>query len=86
MNSKADDLHYSMIIRWDPRDDIFVVAVPELPGCYTHGRTYEEAIAQGKDAIETWIDGAIEDREDLPAPRYFVDDDIEMVSRVAATA
>lgn len=86
MTAGANDLHYSMIIRWDPRDDTYVVAVPELPGCYTHGRTYEEAVAQGMDAIESWVDGAGEDRDDLPTPRYFVDDDIEIVSRVAATA
>jgi predicted RNase H-like HicB family nuclease len=48
--------HYSMFIQWDPEDHIYVVTVPELPGCMTHGKTYEEAIRQGKDAIESWID------------------------------
>ena len=47
--------HYSMIIQWDPRDKIYVVTVPELPGCMTHGNTYEEAVKQGQDAIESWI-------------------------------
>lgn len=75
-----------MIIRWDPRDEIFVVAVPELPGCYTHGRTYEEAVAQGKDAIEGWIDVALQDGEEPPTPRYFEDSDIEIVSKVPAKA
>ena len=51
--------HYSMIIEWDPDDKIYVVTVPELPGCITHGHTYEEAVKQGKDAIETWIEGAL---------------------------
>ena len=48
--------HYSMVIQWDDIDDIYIVTVPELPGCRTHGKTYEEAIQQGKDAIESWID------------------------------
>jgi predicted RNase H-like HicB family nuclease len=47
--------HYSMIIQWDKDDRIYVVTVPELPGCMTHGKTYEEAIRQGQDAIASWI-------------------------------
>ncbi|WP_371876235.1 type II toxin-antitoxin system HicB family antitoxin [Dictyobacter vulcani] len=35
--------HYSMIIHWDNNDQIYVVSVPELPGCMTHGQTYEVA-------------------------------------------
>jgi predicted RNase H-like HicB family nuclease len=50
--------HYTMIIQWDDDDKIFVVSVPELPGCMTHGETYEEAVKQGKEAIEGWLDVA----------------------------
>lgn len=66
-------MHYSMDIRWDPRDDIYVVTVPELHGCVTHGATYEEAVAQGRDAIDTWVDG--EDPATLPAPRFYAAED-----------
>lgn len=61
-------IHYTMIIQWDSRDDIFVVRVPELPGCVTHGETYEEAVEQGKDAIESWLMAAIADGEPIPPP------------------
>ncbi len=67
-----NQMHYSMIIEWDSRDDIFVVRVPELPGCVTHGATYEEAIQQGKDAIESWIMAAIADNEPVPPPKVYV--------------
>jgi|1186.fasta_scaffold1004505_2 predicted RNase H-like HicB family nuclease len=67
----AARLHYSMIIEWDPRDDIYVVTVPELPGCRTHGRTYEEAISQGQEAIESWVESAIADNATPPAPRHY---------------
>jgi len=50
-----DKLHYSMFIQWSDEDEAYIVTVPELPGCKTHGSTYEEAVQQGKDAIETWI-------------------------------
>lgn len=48
--------HYSMSIQWEATGQIYVVTVPELPGCKTHGVSYEEAIRQGRDAIESWVD------------------------------
>jgi len=47
--------HYSMTIEWSDEDGAFIVTVPELPGCRTHGMTYEEAARQGRDAIESWL-------------------------------
>ena len=62
-----DATHYSMIIQWNDEDEAFIVTVPELPGCKTHGDTYEEAVQQGKDAIETWIEAS--ERLGLPIPQ-----------------
>jgi predicted RNase H-like HicB family nuclease len=64
--------HYSMIIQWDPEDKIYVVDVPELPGCMTHGHTYEEAIQQGQDAIESWIMVAKELNRPVPPPKVYI--------------
>ncbi len=61
--------HYSMVIQWDPDDQIYVVTVPELPGCMTHGKTYEEAVRQGQDAIASWIMVAEELGRPVPPPR-----------------
>ena len=61
--------HYSMIIQWDPYDCIYVVSVPELPGCMTHGSSYEEAVKQGQDAIESWIMVAEQDGTPIPPPK-----------------
>jgi predicted RNase H-like HicB family nuclease len=60
--------HYSMVIQWDEDDQVFIVCVPELPGCRTHGATYEEAVRQGQDAIESWIMVARELGRPIPAP------------------
>ncbi len=60
---------YSMVIEWSNEDDAYIVTVPELPGCVTHGDTYEEAVRQGQDAIESWIDVAQELGRPVPAPR-----------------
>jgi predicted RNase H-like HicB family nuclease len=66
------ELHYSMNIQWDDEDHIFVVTVPELPGCMTHGKTYEEAVKQGIDAIESWIQVARELGRPVPEPKVAV--------------
>ncbi len=63
------EIHYSMNIQWDSEDRIFVVTVPELPGCMTHGKTYEEAVRQGMDAIESWLQVAQELGRPIPEPK-----------------
>lgn len=60
--------HYSLVIQWDPRDNIYVVTVPELPGTRTHGRTYEEAIKNAHEAISLWIEDAQKAGEPIPPP------------------
>lgn len=63
---------YSMVLEWDPEDRIYIVTVPELPGCHTHGDTYDEAARRGQEAIESWIAAARADGEPIPAPRLAI--------------
>ena len=42
------------------------VTVPGLPGCYSAGRTMDEAIANAKEAIELHLEGLTEDGEVIP--------------------
>ena len=63
--------HYSMTLQWDPEERIFVVTVPELPGCMSHGATYGEAAANGQDAIDSWIDANRAEGRPIPHPRVF---------------
>ena len=62
---------YSMILEWEPQGGVYGVTVPELPGCRTHGATLGEAVVQGQDAIESWVDVAREDDHPVPPPRNF---------------
>jgi predicted RNase H-like HicB family nuclease len=71
MNDQSRDEHYSLVIEWDPDDRIYVVTVPELPGCLTHGVSYEEAIAQARDAIASWLDAARDAGVAIPRPRAY---------------
>lgn len=70
--------HYSMVLEWEPEGGVYVVTVPELPGCRTHGTTYEEAAKHGQEVIEPWLDSARRAGEDVPLPRHFDLDSIDM--------
>ncbi|HEY5001556.1 MAG TPA: type II toxin-antitoxin system HicB family antitoxin [Ktedonobacteraceae bacterium] len=61
--------HYSMLIQWDDDDKIYVVSVPELPGCKTHGKTREEAIKNGLEVIELWLETAKDLGWPIPQPQ-----------------
>lgn len=61
--------HYSMQLAWDPDDRIYVVTVPELAGCMTHGATAEEAARKGREAIASWLGAARAWHDPIPAPR-----------------
>ena len=61
--------HYSMIIQWSDEDNAYIVAVPELPDCKVYGKTYEEAVRRGQDAIASWIMVAEELGRPVPPPR-----------------
>ncbi len=65
-------LHYSVTIQWSDENQAFLVNVPELPGCHTHGETYEEAIKNAVEVIELWVETARELNRPIPAPRIAV--------------
>jgi predicted RNase H-like HicB family nuclease len=44
------------------------VVVPDLPGCFSAGNTLEEAMLQAEEAVTAWIEVALEDGQDIPAP------------------
>ena len=75
MSHKEQYVAYSMVLEWDPQGRIYVVDVPELPGCHTHGRTRVEAVRQGHDAIASWIGAARAWGRPVPAPRVWEDNE-----------
>lgn len=64
------NLKYQMIIQWSEEDNAFLVSLPEFPDrqWYTHGDTYEEAAAKGREVLKFLIDSAIANNEPLPEP------------------
>jgi predicted RNase H-like HicB family nuclease len=59
---------YELVIRWSDEDGVFVVDVPELPGCMAHGATLNAAVANSQDAISLWLDVARKTGRPIPRP------------------
>ena len=49
---------YELIVFWSAEDAVFVVRVPELPGCMAHGSTPVEAVESAQTAIDLWLEAA----------------------------
>jgi len=62
-------IRYELIIYWSKEDQVFVVEVPELPGCMADGETYEQAVANAQQIIEEWIETAHELGRPVPEPK-----------------
>ncbi|WP_067767691.1 type II toxin-antitoxin system HicB family antitoxin [Nostoc sp. NIES-3756] len=63
---------YSMIIQWSDEDQLFLVTIPEFSDRvimpYTHGKTREEAIHNGKEVIEMYLEAWEAEGESIPEP------------------
>ena len=56
---------YPVVIHKDKGSD-YGVTVPDLPGCFSAGRTLDEALAMAKEAIELHLEGLIEEGQVVP--------------------
>ncbi|WIG59575.1 MAG: hypothetical protein OJF49_002322 [Ktedonobacterales bacterium] len=60
---------YRMNLSWSEPDQLWVVDVPELPGCFADGVTPAEAIANAQIIISEWIDTAHKYGQPVPEPQ-----------------
>ncbi len=82
MSDQPQYEHYSMVVEWEPEGKVYVVTVPELPGCRTHGETRQEAIMHGSEVIELWIDTMRDLGRPIPPPKYYVLDPVDDLAEV----
>lgn len=73
--SEASVPEYAKVIEWSPDDDAFVVTIPELPECRTHGESYEGAAKNGREVIELVVVGRREDGLEIPVSLWRRRDD-----------
>ena len=60
-------MRFAIVIHHDDGTG-YGVAVPDLPGCFSGGRTAEEAFANAHEAILLHLEGMMADGESIPEP------------------
>ena len=60
---------YEIILYWSEEDRVFVSEVPELPGCSAHGDSQQLALANAQEAMELWVETALEFGDPVPKPK-----------------
>ncbi len=58
-------MNYPIVIHKDESAD-YGVTVPDLPGCFSAGETFEAAVKNARDAIYLHLECMIEDGERIP--------------------
>ena len=61
------EMNYPVVMHKDKISD-YGVTVPDLPGCFSAGKTVEEALENTKEAILCHIEGMVSDGESVPRP------------------
>lgn len=57
-------MRYPVVIHKDEHSD-YGVSVPDIPGCYSAGATYDEALTNVIEAIECHLEGLLMDNESI---------------------
>jgi predicted RNase H-like HicB family nuclease len=60
---------YEVIVWWSEKDQAYIAEVPELPGCMSDGKTYEEALKNIQVIISEWIETAKKIEREVPMPK-----------------
>ena len=70
MSRLINPLRYQMLIQWSDEDECFLVSLPDFPRQQwrSHGKTYEEAVANGIEALESLAIAYQSMDEELPQP------------------
>jgi predicted RNase H-like HicB family nuclease len=60
---------YEIIIYWSNEDDVYIAEVPELSGCMTDGKTFDEVLENVTHIIKEWMEIAKELGRKIPKPK-----------------
>jgi predicted RNase H-like HicB family nuclease len=72
--AKIDKRTYPAILQYDSAEGEeyrYTVVFPDLPGCVTEGRTFEESIDMAQEALALHLYGMEEDFDRIPSPSGF---------------
>lgn len=65
-------MFYIGLIHKDEESD-YGISFPDFPGCISAGKTFEEAMAMGKEALAFHAEGMVEDGDAVPRPSSLED-------------
>ncbi len=60
------NLPYQILIT--PDEEGYGIAVPDLPGCFSHAETWETILPMIREAMELWIGLALRKNRTIPEP------------------
>lgn len=61
-------MRFPVVLHKDENSD-YGITVPDLPGCFSAGTTFDEAFANAVEAAECHIEGMLIDGETVPSPK-----------------
>ncbi len=59
-------MEFTVILEWDPEEEVYNASVPVLPGAYSWGSTRREAMVNIKDAIVAYLEVAERHGDTIP--------------------
>jgi predicted RNase H-like HicB family nuclease len=65
----GQDMKLHVVIEQDEAG-YYVAEVPALPGCFSQGKTYEEAVINVKEAVEGWLE-VMESKQKIDLSKVF---------------
>jgi predicted RNase H-like HicB family nuclease len=61
-------MRYPVAIETGSDTAAFGIVVPDLPGCFSAGDTIDQAMGNVEEAIDLWIEAALDAGQEIPAP------------------
>jgi predicted RNase H-like HicB family nuclease len=61
-------MRYPVAIETGSDSAAFGSVVPDLPGCFSAGDTIDQAMGNVEEAIDLWIEAALDAGQEIPAP------------------
>ena len=62
-------MHFPIAIETGTATHAYGTVVPDLPGCFSAGDTLNAAMDNTREAIELWLEVAIDDGSSVPEPK-----------------
>jgi predicted RNase H-like HicB family nuclease len=68
---------FAVIIEQD-EDGVYCASCPALPGCFSNGDTYDDAVANMREAMALHIEVLTEHGDPVPVPRAVSIEDVDI--------